>query len=225
MVSARKRGRHEMEAVVETPKEPSLIERIRNMWEFANLAQWIFIFGRVVKIDENLGIEVHPFLPLPASSTTFDAKLNADNDNIGPGDGMSEKSFHPSTRDWSCSTEICVITSRPHVSISSFCVIKLTLYSPEIFDEYTRRQYVAKAPARNPFGTDEEPAKFTELDILTKVGHNAQRGMVDSAHLCDIRSAYYNSSHSGSWAILIVFEREWKNKRTASRRYGYVWRF
>lgn len=46
-----------MEAV-ETPKESSLLERIRNMWEFANLAQWIFIFGQAVKIDENLDIEV-----------------------------------------------------------------------------------------------------------------------------------------------------------------------
>lgn len=41
--------------------------------------------------------------------------------------------------------------------------------SPEIFDEYTRRQYVAKAPERNPFGTEEEPAKFAEFDIFTKV--------------------------------------------------------
>jgi hypothetical protein len=46
-----------MEAV-EPPKEPSFLDRIRNMWEFANLAQWIFIFGRAVKIDENLDIEV-----------------------------------------------------------------------------------------------------------------------------------------------------------------------
>jgi len=57
MVSARKRGRKEMEAV-EVPKELSLLERIRNMWEFANLAQWIFIFGRAVKINENFDIEV-----------------------------------------------------------------------------------------------------------------------------------------------------------------------
>jgi hypothetical protein len=46
-----------MEAV-EPPKERSLLGRIRNMWEFANLAQWIFIFGRAVKIDENLDVEV-----------------------------------------------------------------------------------------------------------------------------------------------------------------------
>lgn len=46
-----------MEAV-EPPKERSLLDRIRNMWEFANLAQWVFIFGRAVKIDETLDIEV-----------------------------------------------------------------------------------------------------------------------------------------------------------------------
>ena len=46
-----------MEAV-ELPKERSLLDRIRNMWEFANLAQWIFIFGKAAKIDENLDVEV-----------------------------------------------------------------------------------------------------------------------------------------------------------------------
>lgn len=46
-----------MEAV-EPPREKSLLERIRNMWEFSNLAQWIFFFGSAVKIDENLDIEV-----------------------------------------------------------------------------------------------------------------------------------------------------------------------
>lgn len=62
MGASRKRGRQEMEAA-EAPKEPGLLERIRNMWEFANLVQWIFIFGRVVKIDENLDIEVCPTIP------------------------------------------------------------------------------------------------------------------------------------------------------------------
>jgi len=35
-----------------------MLDRIRNMWEFANLAQWIFIFGKAVKIDENIDVEV-----------------------------------------------------------------------------------------------------------------------------------------------------------------------
>jgi hypothetical protein len=43
------------------------------------------------------------------------------------------------------------------------------MYSPEIFDEYTRRQYVAKVPTRNPFGEEEEPVKFNEMSIYTRI--------------------------------------------------------
>jgi hypothetical protein len=43
---------------VDPQEERPMIERIRNMWEFANLAQWIYIFGKAVKIDEDLDIEV-----------------------------------------------------------------------------------------------------------------------------------------------------------------------
>jgi hypothetical protein len=51
-------------------EERSMIERIRNMWEFANLAQWIYIFGKAVKIDEDLDIEVGRVRNLyPASHT------------------------------------------------------------------------------------------------------------------------------------------------------------
>ena len=38
-----------------------------------------------------------------------------------------------------------------------------------MFDEYTRRQYEAKAPHRNPFGKEEEPKKFLDFDIFTKL--------------------------------------------------------
>ena len=48
-----------MEASEPAP-EPSMLDRLRNMWEFANLMQYIFIFGRAVKIDEDLTIEVLP---------------------------------------------------------------------------------------------------------------------------------------------------------------------
>lgn len=41
--------------------------------------------------------------------------------------------------------------------------------SPDIFGEYTRRQYLAKAPQRNPFGDDEDPVKFNDLDIFTRI--------------------------------------------------------
>ena len=74
MVTSRKRDRQEMEAV-EPPKERSMLDRIRNMWEFANLAQWIFTFGRAVKIDENLDIEVPLLEPLQGLPRHFVVKV------------------------------------------------------------------------------------------------------------------------------------------------------
>lgn len=41
--------------------------------------------------------------------------------------------------------------------------------TPELFDEYTKRQYLAKAPQRNPFGSDEDAHKFPEFDVFTKL--------------------------------------------------------
>lgn len=40
---------------------------------------------------------------------------------------------------------------------------------PDLFDEYTRRQYVAKASERNPFGTEETPSKFASFEVFTKI--------------------------------------------------------
>ena len=39
----------------------------------------------------------------------------------------------------------------------------------DLFDEYTRRQYLARAPHLNPFGEEEEASKFSEFDIYTKL--------------------------------------------------------
>ncbi|TVY50113.1 Cat eye syndrome critical region protein-like protein [Lachnellula occidentalis] len=128
MVSSRKRGRQEMEDV-EPPKEQSMLGRIRNTWEFANLAQYIFTFGRAVKIDENLDIEDLEMECLKPNST------------ILPEIGLALLKFVSSHRG----------------------------LTPEIFDEYTRRQYLAKAPLRNPFGEDEDPANFNGFDTFTKI--------------------------------------------------------
>lgn len=68
MVS-RKRDRAEMESS-EPPKEMGLLDRLRNMWQFANLMQYIFIFGRAVKIDEDFTIDVCYFHP-PFSCLCF----------------------------------------------------------------------------------------------------------------------------------------------------------
>jgi hypothetical protein len=49
-----------MEASQLEEKKPelSLLQRIRNMWEFASVMQFIFVFGKAVKIDEDFDIEV-----------------------------------------------------------------------------------------------------------------------------------------------------------------------
>jgi hypothetical protein len=54
---ARKRAASEMEVEghVETP---STLQKLRNMWQFANLAQYISLFGDAVKIDKDLDMEV-----------------------------------------------------------------------------------------------------------------------------------------------------------------------
>ena len=61
---SRKRRRTEMESSepVEPPRDETMLTKLRNMWEFSNLMQYIFIFGRAVKIDEDFDIEVY-FVP------------------------------------------------------------------------------------------------------------------------------------------------------------------
>lgn len=56
-MGSRKRNRDEMESSEPAP-ELSLLDRLRNTWELANLMQYIYIFGKAVKIDEDLTIEV-----------------------------------------------------------------------------------------------------------------------------------------------------------------------
>ena len=63
MVSSRKRVRRDVEPEehvqpADAPADASLLQRIRNTWQFANLFQWIYLFGKVVKIDESIDIEV-----------------------------------------------------------------------------------------------------------------------------------------------------------------------
>ncbi|MCJ1387537.1 hypothetical protein MMC18_000380 [Xylographa bjoerkii] len=128
MVS-RKRGRAEMESS-ESAQEIGLLTRLRNMWEFANIMQYIFIYGKAVKIDEDFDIE----------------DLEAECLKPGPSEKLAE---------------------------IGLCLLKFVSshrgLTPELFDEYTRRQYIAKAPLRNPFGTEEVSNKFAEFDVFTKL--------------------------------------------------------
>ena len=58
----RKRTRDEMEAASEplaqALQETSLIHKIRNMWEFASVMQYIHTFGKAVKLDNDFDIQV-----------------------------------------------------------------------------------------------------------------------------------------------------------------------
>ncbi|KAH7095783.1 hypothetical protein FB567DRAFT_39746 [Paraphoma chrysanthemicola] len=126
---ARKRARDEME-VEEPAEEPSTLQRVRNMWQFANLAQYISLFGEAIKIDRDFDIEE-----------------------------LESECLKPQASEKLAQIGLALLK---HVSSHK----GLTL---DIFDEYTRRQYVAKAPNRNPFGIDEEPNKFNDFDIFTKI--------------------------------------------------------
>ena len=56
---SRKRAADEM-APEENVEEPSTLQKLRSMWQFANLAQYISLFGDAVKIEKDFDIEVHP---------------------------------------------------------------------------------------------------------------------------------------------------------------------
>ncbi|TGJ84110.1 hypothetical protein E0Z10_g4649 [Xylaria hypoxylon] len=132
MVSSRKRALRDIEpdaVAQQSPSESDLLQRIRNLWQFANLFQWIYLFGRVVKIDEGIDIDDLEAECLKPQSTVL---INI---------GLALLKFVSSHRG----------------------------LTHDLFDEYTRRQYVAKAPDRNPFGNGETPARFNDFDALQKV--------------------------------------------------------
>ncbi|KAL9941691.1 hypothetical protein ACHAO5_008741, partial [Verticillium nonalfalfae] len=129
MVSGSKRAIHEVSGDIVADEDVPLLHRIRNMWQFANLCQWIYLFGKVVKLDDRLDTE------------EIEAECLKPNSLVPQEIGLALLKNVSSHRG----------------------------LTHEIFDEYTRRQYMAKAPEKNPFGTQEIPAKFAEFDALTKI--------------------------------------------------------
>ncbi|KJX92335.1 hypothetical protein TI39_contig5867g00004 [Zymoseptoria brevis] len=112
------------------PEDLETLTKLRNMWEFASLMQYIFLFGHVVKIDDDFDIEDLEAECLKPTPSERLAQI-----------GLQFLKYVSSHRG----------------------------LTPEIFDEYTRRQYVAKAPQRNPFGEDEDPIKFNDMSIYTRI--------------------------------------------------------
>lgn len=60
----RKRAREETEdraasvADSQPQEHGGLLHQLRNMWEFANLVQYIYMFGKTMKINDDFDIEV-----------------------------------------------------------------------------------------------------------------------------------------------------------------------
>ncbi|KAL9094303.1 MAG: hypothetical protein Q9165_003443 [Trypethelium subeluteriae] len=129
----RKRKIQDVE-IENVPSVPAPIDgtlrRLRNMWQFASLMQYLYLFGKAVKVDEDLDIDE---LEQECMKPTPSERLSAL--------GLALLKFVSSHRG----------------------------LTPEIFDEYTRRQYLAKAPQRNPFGEGDVPNKFDDFDLFTKI--------------------------------------------------------
>jgi hypothetical protein len=78
--------------------------------------------------------------------------------------------FRKAGADWAGAVKACVVTQGSNVCCPyTLALTQLTRPRPAIFDEYARRQFVAKAPERNPFGEEEEPNKFDDFDVFTKI--------------------------------------------------------
>ncbi|CCC04884.1 unnamed protein product [Sordaria macrospora k-hell] len=131
MPISRKRALQEADTSnnAQPPKEPSVLHRIRNMWQFANLFQFILLFGKALKLDDSLDIEDLEAECLKPGSMVLQ--------DIGLGTLKFLSSHRGLTHD--------------------------------VFEEYTRRQFLAKAPEKNPFGTEDLPTKFADFDVFTKI--------------------------------------------------------
>lgn len=81
---ARKRGRDEMEAE-EPVEEPSMLHKLRNMWQFANLAQYLHLFIGALKIDHDFDIEVR--IPRKRPSGPAQTAFDGARADIWPGFG------------------------------------------------------------------------------------------------------------------------------------------
>ncbi|PGG97530.1 hypothetical protein GX51_07282 [Blastomyces parvus] len=127
---AAKRGERLPSSLSQDGEEHGLLHQLRNMWEFSNLMQYIFTFGRVVKISEDIDID------------------ELESECLKPG---------PAGKLLDIGLALLKFVSS-HRGLTS-----------ENFEEYTRRQYLAKAPSRNPFGDAEEPIKFNDLDIFQRI--------------------------------------------------------
>ncbi|UKZ66838.1 uncharacterized protein TrAtP1_008006 [Trichoderma atroviride] len=106
-----------------------LLQRIRNMWQFANLCQWIYIFGEAIAINVSIDIEY----------------IEAE----------------------------CLKPSSPGLDDIALALLKTVTshrgLTHEAFDNQARMQYVLRSPESNPFGDEDAPKSFSDLDVFTKI--------------------------------------------------------
>lgn len=119
------------EAQLDVPTEPDMapenaqtLKDLRNMWEFASLMQYIFLFGNAVKIDEDFDIEVwtcdnHFRNILHAVRMTSNGALRAETDDasvLGPRTRMpATHSFRETFANRTRPAQDSIIASRPDV--------------------------------------------------------------------------------------------------------------
>ena len=90
------------------------LQRIRSMWQFANLCQWIYIFGDAASIDDSVDVDV---------STDFFSYFPRERIlTIGSvyRDGVSQAELTGTQRYCLGPLEAGLFTARPHVCIVAF---------------------------------------------------------------------------------------------------------
>jgi hypothetical protein len=118
---ARKRARDEME-VDEAAEQSGPLQRLRNMWQFANLAQYISLFGDAVKIERDFDIEVRPVCAGGSSERArhTDNGTWADTD-AGAGERVPKAlPLGEACADRTRAAEACVVSQRPNVGCGSW---------------------------------------------------------------------------------------------------------
>ncbi|KAK5091725.1 hypothetical protein LTR05_001910 [Lithohypha guttulata] len=129
----RKRSHDEMVAVespTERPQEVSMLSKIRNMWEFASLCEWLHIFGEACKLP-HVDIE-------DLEQECMKSEISHLLEEIGY-----------KLVNW--------LSSRRDINL-------------ENWDLNVRRQIEYRAPnVHHPYGQEEEPNKFRDFHVFTKI--------------------------------------------------------
>ncbi|KAL1894990.1 hypothetical protein Cpir12675_003449 [Ceratocystis pirilliformis] len=145
------------------PQPAGPLQRLRNNWYFANLCQWIYLFGQAVKIPDEIDVDV----------------LEAE-----------------------CLKQRSIVLLDVGLCLLKYLSSHRGL-NHELFDEYTRRQYLQKLPEKNPFGKDQVAKSFHEFDIDTKLRilhQMTQWTMINSEKLRDRMTGLKDTDHTG-WRI------------------------